>query len=508
MERILTPELMAAADLNCQKNFYIDGLILMERAALAAFDILMDKSNNFDLSKVLIIAGTGNNGADALCLGRLLLEKGIDSDIHVIGNLLKTTDSFSTQRKILKAYEKEIENFIPSENNIDKYTTIIDGLFGISLNRQVENDYKTAIEYMNSCKVQRGFMVKILSLDVPSGIHAGTGKPMSIAVNADYTVTFGFKKLGCILYPGADYCGKLILKNIGIPERAIPERGYKGDFRKIYSYLDEDVVLPNRPAYSNKGTFGKVLLIAGSPDICGAAILAGLSSLRTGAGMLKIITAQENRDILSQLFPEAMISCYAGELLPVSQMEKDLNWCDVIAIGPGLGTGAIAHKLLEFSIKQDQVPVVIDADGLNILSEHLELLNGHLQDIVITPHVGEMSRLTNLGIKEITGHLVDTAMDFAKNFDLTVVLKDARTVICDPAGNCIINTYGNSGMATAGSGDVLTGIIAALVASGMSSRKAAALGVCIHAKSGDKAAAALSEQEVLARDIIKYLKDE
>lgn len=504
MERILTPELMAAADLNCQ-NKYLDGLILMERAALAAFDILMDQKNGFNLSRILILAGPGNNGADALCLGRLLYEIGIDSDIYAIGNLNKTTDSFKKQQQILKEYGKELINNIPDDMQVHEYTTIVDGLFGISLNRDIEGEFLKAVKYINACRESYGFMVKVLALDVPSGINGLTGKVMGEAVNADITVTFGYKKIGTLLYPGAQYCGELILKKIGIPESVIPEKGYKGDFKRIYSYEPEEVRLPDRPAYSNKGTFGKVLLIAGNKDICGAAILSGLAAMRTGAGMLKIVTAQENRETICKIFPEAMISCYAGELLPLSSLEKDLKWCDVLAIGPGIGTDATAHKLVEFAINQDQVPVVMDADALNILSEHLELLNGHLQDIVITPHVGEMSRLTGLGVGEITGHLLDTACDFAKNFDVTVVLKDARTVTSEPTGKCYINLYGNSGMATAGSGDVLTGIIAALIAGGMQSRRAASLGVCLHAKAGDKALQELSKQELLARNIIENI---
>ncbi len=493
---------MAGADKNARDIFALDPLVLMERAAMGAADILTGEDSEFDLSSVLVVAGTGNNGGDALAVARLLFEAGIKSDVYICtkdGNV-SGTPSFETQLKSLKAYRFEfLTELIPDR----KYTTVIDGIFGISLNRDVEGSFARAVRSIND---YRESGAKVLSLDMPSGVHVNTGQIMGVAVRADVTVTFGFYKIGQILYPGAENCGTLILKGIGIPDEAIDFTGARESSR-LFVMEDKETVMPDRPAYSNKGTFGKVLLVAGSKDICGAAILSGLAAMRSGAGMLRIVTHENNRDPIVTVFPEAMVTTYNDkESVSKSEWDKLLRWCDCIAIGPGLGMDENAKLLTSYALHQDLVPVVADADALNILAENPDVLVEHSQDIIITPHVGEMSRLAGLNPAEVASHLIDTSLDFSKSYDVVTVLKDARTVTTDPTGRCVINTKGNSGMATAGSGDVLTGIIAALTAMGLRPFEAASLGVALHAKAGDTGSGELSQEALLARDIIKYLE--
>ena len=223
--------------------------------------------------------------------------------------------------------------------------------------------------------------------------------------------------------------------------------------------------------------------------------------------MLRIVTHENNRDPIVTVFPEAMVTTYNDkESVSKSEWDKLLRWCDCIAIGPGLGMDENAKLLTSYALHQDLVPVVADADALNILAENPDVLVEHSQDIIITPHVGEMSRLAGLNPAEVASHLIDTSLDFSKSYDVVTVLKDARTVTTDPTGRCVINTKGNSGMATAGSGDVLTGIIAALTAMGLRPFEAASLGVALHAKAGDTGSGELSQEALLARDIIKYLE--
>ena len=501
MKRVLTGEMMKKADLLAQEALGIDGLVLMERAALGAREVLFDEG--FDTGRVLIVCGTGNNGGDGLALARLLLEKDIKPDIFICtassGSAYHGTGAFERQLASLKALKAEFLTQLVPERN---YTTVVDALFGISLSRDVEGEYAKAVRYINE---QRKGGAKILSLDMPSGVHSDSGCVMGEAVMADVTVTFGFYKTGQILYPGALNCGKLILKPIGIFDSSL-EMGKNREYTRMFVMEDKEVVAPGRPAYSNKGTFGKVLLIAGSEEICGAAILSGMAAMRAGAGMLKIITHDKNREVINRVFPEAMLMTWSSASdITDEQLDQALSWCSVAAIGPGIGKGEMAVRLTEYMVRQDLVPVVFDADALNIIAEKTDLLYDHPQDMILTPHVGEMSRLTGLGASEVASHLIDTAIDFSGSYGVITVLKDARTVICDPAGVCVINTKGNSGMATAGSGDVLTGIIAALVGMGiMKPFRAAALGVALHAKAGDEGAKELGEESLLARDIIKY----
>lgn len=490
---ILTPEAAALADKITQERYNIPSSVLMERAALSALNIL---EREFDLGRVLIVCGTGNNGGDGLALARLLHEINVPLDIHIVGRLDKASEGFKNQYKTISNLGLTV---IDTIHDLFKYTTVVDAIFGISLNRNIEGPYYDVINMINNAKLP------VLSLDMPSGIHAGTGHIMNIAVKATITVSFGFKKIGQLLYPGAEYCGRLICTNIGFPQKVLSDPELS-DKIFAFEYEEDSVCLPKRPDYSNKGTFGKLLLVAGSEEICGAAILCGLSAMRAGVGMIRIVTAEANRDTLLRVFPEAMVSTYIGDLLPEAVLQDALDWCDCIAIGPGIGQGDIAKKLVDFAITQNKVPVVADADALNIISGNMDSILSHEQDIIVTPHLGEMARMTGLSVMDIRDHLIDVASDFAKTYDLICVLKDARTVISDPKGCVFINTLGNSGMATAGSGDVLTGIIAALVCRRMKSMEAASLGVAVHGKSGDCAAIELSKDELLARDIIKYIE--
>ncbi len=493
MERIVTPEEMRHADRITTDIFGVDSLILMERAAMAAYECL--KREAFCLNEVLVVCGTGNNGGDGAALARILLEHGIESDVVLVGKRERCTFQCEKQLEILEKYGKHILAEIPEQK---RYTTIIDAIFGISLNRDLDGVYRKAVEEMNDLRRMLLPAPKILSLDMPSGIHGGTGKVMGAAVTADVTISFAYKKLGQILYPGASSCGRLYCANIGITDRS-----FLGNLPLIRMYEDREICFPERRADGNKGTFGKVLLIAGSMNMCGAAILSGKAAFRSGCGMVKIMTVEENRVILQESFPEAMLLTYTEDGFDSGELSRSMDWCDCIGIGPGLSQGETALRLVEFILANAAVPVVADADALNIIAKRPEILSSCQTEVVVTPHIGEFGRLTGLETEEIKTHFYDVAADFARRFSVVCVLKDARTIIVNKHGEAFINCTGNSGMATAGSGDVLTGIICSLIAQGLEPFAASSLGCALHGRAGENGSAFRSPTELMAGDIIE-----
>ncbi|MBO4373973.1 MAG: NAD(P)H-hydrate dehydratase [Lachnospiraceae bacterium] len=492
MEYILTAEEKHSADEYTSTHLHVSSEVLMERAALAAYDVLLER--DLPLNKVCIACGPGNNGGDGLALARILAEKGYIADIVLPGGTEKMSETEKTQYLALLALcpDTEITPAVPQK----EYSLLIDALFGISLNRNPEGLYLETIKAFNTLHDKGSFTV---SLDIPSGVNASTGRVMGMAVLADITVAFAFKCIGNVLYPGAAFNNEVIRKDIGITDKSITSGP------QVKALSDEDIVLPERIRYSNKGTFGKVLLIAGSKKMSGAAVLAANAAFRTGCGMVRVYTASENREILQETVPEAIVNVY-DENDPLHEIEECFSWCDVVAIGPGLSYSDDAKSLVRFVFENSPVPIVADADALNIASDDPGMLINESRDIIITPHVGEMSRLTGLSVNDITEHLLDTALDFAESYNLICVLKDARTVIADPSKKACINLNGNSGMATAGSGDVLTGIIASLLAQGVAPFDAACRGCAIHGKAGDCASGKLGEAGVMARDIIEGIR--
>ncbi|MCR5488275.1 MAG: NAD(P)H-hydrate dehydratase [Lachnospiraceae bacterium] len=499
MEWIVDKAQMAAADRKTSEEMYVSEEALMERAALESFDILMEKGwislEKADRMKILILAGPGNNGGDGLALGRILLEHGFAPRIWADGGTEGKSGLWLKQYQAFEALKGDGEGLIGAlpEEPLD---LVIDALFGISLNRPVAGSYADAIQRVQRLK-ELG--AKVVSLDLPSGIHASTAQVMGHAVRADLTIAYAFLKLGNVLYPGADYNGELIRAGIGITEKALEGKP------SACALAEQEISLPPRVAYSHKGTYGKVLVVAGSHGMAGAAFLSATAAFRCGCGMVRIHTHESNRIILQGSIPEATVTTYSDED-PLRGIREDLEWCDAVALGPGLSRSEAARSLVKHVITDSTRPVVADADALNILSEDLSPLLQGGTDIVITPHLGEMARLSGLSPEDIKGHLLETAMDFAKSYNVVCVLKDARTVIADPKGIPGINRNGNPGLATAGSGDVLTGMIASLIAQDTPLFMAAMLGTALHGRAGDLASAKHGAASVMARDIIEEIR--
>ncbi len=484
MKYLLSGREMKNWEKQAMEKYKIPSLLLMERAAMAVVEELL--SGRYDLHKVLIACGTGNNGGDGLAVARLMKMKGYQIDVCVAGALDRLTSDAKQQ---LEMYQAISGNFV-TDPNYDEYTVIVDALFGIGCNREVNGIAAEVIKGMNHAKAP------VLAIDVPSGISADTGRVCGCAVNAMTTVTFFTEKLGMILYPGRDYCGKIIVADMGIPVENVTEC-------KIITYMEEDLmILPKRKANSHKGTYGKVLVIAGSPTISGAAYFASAAAYTMGSGLVKIYTPQENLLAMQTLLPEALIETYDRTRPALKQLKQCMDWADAVVIGPGLGTDRNAEKILKYVISKSDVPVVIDADGINLLAESKTCLLDHTAPLVLTPHIQEMARLLGVEKKFIMKNPIDVAKSFTEEYPVTLILKDARTIVTKENELIYVNMSGNSGMATGGSGDVLAGIIGSLIGQGMDVYEASKLGVYLHGRAGDAAAKTTSAYSMTARDLL------
>lgn len=503
MEYLVTQAEMQQYDRNTIERLHMPAPVLMERAALATVEQIRKEKGDTPYH-VLVVAGGGNNGGDGLAVGRLLMLQGCSVDFVLIGSREKCSRETALQLSILLQYGYDPYDRIPD----DEYDIVIDAIFGVGLSRGVEGIYREAVCAVNDKNSY------VCAIDIPSGVHADSGQILGCAVRADLTVTYGFYKLGQFLYPGAGCCGKIICGQIGIDEHS-----FFGMQPRFYTYTaSKDVRLPVRRPDGNKGTFGKVLVIAGSSTICGAALLAGKSVLRMGAGMVRIVTARQNLGILQLALPEAMFTVYDAVSWPENELNetfaeafrKALGWADCILLGPGIGTGKEAEWLLNCCLQESGLPMVIDADGVNLLAEG-KLLSGMEKTaekterrLILTPHLGEFSRLFGCSISEASRNLISYPAELADKLNSIVVCKDARTVVaCPERVQIYLNTSGNAGMATAGSGDVLAGMITGLLAQGMEAEDAAVMGVYLHGLAGDIAAHVHGERSMTASDIIE-----
>ena len=495
MREVLTNSQMKAYDNHTICNKKVPSCVLMEKAALRTVDAMKEILLPREKEKILVVCGSGNNGGDGVAIARMLYLQGYDAAIYMAGNAERMTTETKRQWEIAGLYGVPRTN-IPDWN---EYTTIVDAIFGVGLGRVIEGRYRELIQAMNDADARK------IAVDIPSGIHGDTGQVMGIAFRADLTVTFACIKRGLCLYPGRTYAGQVLTAEIGI---YAPE----GESSDAWYLEPEDLKsLPVRTPDGNKGTFGKVLAVAGSAGMCGAAFFAAGAALKTGAGMVKVLTEEENRVPLQILLPEAMISTGKEE----EAFQKDFDWCDVLIIGPGLGTSEKSAHKAEWFLKKAQEAkktVILDADGLNLLAEHSKWRSYLGSHCILTPHMGEMSRLTKKSISQIKADPPLSAAELASELNAVCVLKDACTVTASNDGRLFFNRSGNAGMATAGSGDVLSGILAGICCMYRQTgcedfAFMAAQGVYLHGLCGDRAAKVNGTKGMTASDIIRYIPE-
>lgn len=481
---------MKTADQYTIQKLGVPSLELMEHAAQACVQVLEDEK--VDLSHVCVVCGSGNNGGDGFAIARILQNNRYSVETFCVGNPEHYTEETQEQMHRLQECGGKITYGMPQE---DSYSVIIDAVFGVGLSRKVEGRYRQVIEQMNR---MRGIK---FAVDIPSGLSATTGCILGCAFKADYTVTFQLKKIGLELSQGRTMAGRVIVPDIGISTDSICED------QEIVRTAGKDIyrkMLPDRPEDSNKGTYGRLLVIAGSKGMAGAAYLNAHAAYMTGAGLVRIYTSSDNREILQTLLPEAIITTY--EEYNKEELLSLLTWADGVCIGSGLGMSRLSEKILKTVIEYVKVPCLIDADGLNLLAENKNYLNQMAERrFVITPHMKEMSRLTGTPVEELKADRIQILKDFISRYRITCVLKDSRTLIASEEKGIRMNLTGNSAMAKAGSGDVLAGVISGWMVQGKEAEDAAELGTYIHGLSGDLAKFEKGVYSVMARDLIEYI---
>ena len=489
----------------------ISGMILMERAALSTAEFIKDRLLTADKDKkVIAICGSGNNGGDGIACARILYEWGFNVEIFVVGKEEKFTGQTRAQVDLAVNSEADLKIVEPSELITDrddfKNVIIIDAIFGVGFKGRLEGDLEKLARYLNMFN-----SVKV-AVDIPSGVNGSNGRVESTAIKCDYTITFGVNKTGIAVYPGKDYAGEVIVADIGFPKKALELVSYNNF---TFDKSDIEYFLPKRKEYSNKGDFGKILIIAGSEEMCGASYLSALAAYRSGAGLVRIFTPKGNRISLQNLIPEAILTTYDDS--PDMDMEADTEeklykavkeWADAVVIGPGRGLSKRSKSIVKKVIEISEVTTVIDADGLRLFREVTEEKENRKLDLkkdlragfVLTPHIKELADLLYLSQEEVKDDIIGIAEEL-KYCRGMVVIKEARTVVVGE-GRCYINNSGNSAMAKAGSGDVLTGVIAALmVGDKLRPFMMVALGVYIHGLAGDILKEKKGNHGILAREL-------
>lgn len=453
-------------------NIGIPSIVLMENAAHEVANRIKGKAENF-----LVICGGGNNGGDGLAIARKLILQEKSVKVIIVNEKNKYTDDFNTNLRILKEMKCSLEYIQNNEkinmlqNMLNKCDIVVDCIFGVGLNRNLNDFYINIIRTINNCKAFK------ISVDVPSGINADTGISMGNAVKADITYTFEVIKKGFIEYRALEYLGELEIISIGIPKAVKDMHNVKIVTldKKDYSYM-----LNKRNLYGHKGSYGKAVIIAGARGYTGAAYITTEACLKTGAGLTTLISSRYVQDILSTKLVEAMTIDINDEM----EIENILNNSNAIAFGPGLKGEEKAKELLEKVIYETQKPIVIDAEGINIIAENKNLLEPLKERAIFTPHPGEMARLVGKSIKEIESNRIEIAKEYAKANNIILLLKGYNTIITD--GNFVfVNTTGNSKMASGGMGDCLTGIIISLIVQKHSMLNSTLLGAYIHGLAGE-----------------------
>lgn len=506
--KIVSGEKMGEIDREAMSVFGIPGIILMENAGLQVVNLVNKIRPDKKRGKIVVFCGRGNNGGDGFVISRHLRRQGYNVETWAMGDLSDYKGDAAVNYNILlksgyvvsRVAEK---NPLASIYDLTADDLIIDALLGTGLRRQVSGSIAEIIKAINESTAT------VISVDIPSGVSADTGEVMGVAVKADYTVTFALPKRGLLLFPGAEHTGVLLVADIGIPEQLLCQEEIKENL-VTGAYVCSQ--LPLRKLDGHKGSSGRVLILAGSPGMTGAAALAGEAALRGGAGLVYVGTAAELRPLLEAKLKEVIVLGFPGDgrgnLLAEGSTEI-LTWarsCQALALGPGLQAGKETLSLIKKLAGELSVPMVIDAGGLTALSQEPEpdFLKEPHPPFILTPHPGEMARLVGSDTADVQKDRWGVAARQAAAWQVVLVLKGAYSVIALPDGEIYINPAGNPVLSTAGTGDLLTGLIAALAAQGLAAEKAAICGAYLHGLAADMLAARLGQRGFKAGDILDF----
>lgn len=505
---LVTAQQMKDMDRLTIESFGISGIVLMENAARGVVDALLRHFPRVGQMKVGIAAGRGNNGGDGFVVARYLASNRIDVVVYLLSEKQRVRGDAAANLKLLGQMGVQIHEildmaaFESHQEHMKQCDLWVDALLGTGLKSDVRGLFKETIEFLNTLQKP------IIAVDVPSGLDSDTGKPRGCCIKAKVTVTFGLPKIGQIVLPGTEFVGTLEVVDIGIPPAVVNKVS-----PKHYLITREmiETCFESRELQSHKGATGHLLVIGGSPGKTGAAVMTSRAAMRVGAGLvtlgvpksLNMAMESQLTEVMTEPLPEK-----ANQTLGLSAYEKIVRLLENkkgLAIGPGMGTGKPTRNLVRKLIQKSPVPVVIDADGLNSLVGGIERLKGLKVPIVMTPHPGEMARLVGTTPSQVQQERIHKARNFATTHKVYLVLKGARTVIANPDGTVLINPTGNPGMASAGMGDVLTGIIAGLIVQGLPVSDAVNAGVYLHGCAADFLARSMGPVGFLASDVIEVL---
>lgn len=488
---LVTAAEMREMDRLTMESFGLPGRVLMENAGRGAARVLMDACPDIREKSVAVVAGRGNNGGDGFVVARYLAGAGVKTAVYLLSEKDRLTGDALANFQLLSSLDipvMEITDETALERakaGMEPCDVFVDAILGTGITSDVRGIFRSMIDYIN------GLKRFVVSVDIPSGLHAESGFPCGTCIRADHTATFAFPKIGLVLLPGIVYTGRLHVVDIGIPDHIVamaPPRHHllTPEFLKAR-------VRP-RSWDAHKGRTGHVLAVAGSPGKTGAAALSAMAALRTGAGLVTLGVPERLNPIFESLLPEVMTAILPetpGGFHTHRSLETVLSLVagkTCLALGPGLGTDPDTVRLVQDLVRQCPVPMVVDADGLNAVAQDPKLLMQKASEIILTPHPGEMARLAGVTPADIQKDRVHAARTFAETYRVHLVLKGARTLVAHPDGHVDVNPTGNPGMAAGGMGDVLTGVVAGLLAQGYSPEDASRLGVFLHGMAADQAA--------------------
>ncbi len=502
--KLVTAEEMRRIDAAAMEKYGLPGLVLMENAGRHVAAAVREMLEEDPCARVVIICGKGNNGGDGFVAARHLVNQGANVQVVLLAAGGELTGDAATNYRIAHTMGVPLcENADETAARVQacRADIIVDAILGTGVSGEVRGVARAAIEAINDSAA------RVVAVDIPSGLHADTGAILGAAVRAEVTVTLGLPKLGLVQHPGRELCGELRVADITLPRHLLTSPSLKANL------LTEDLAAPMLPARSpamHKGDAGRVLVVAGSAGMAGAAALCSQAAARAGAGLVTLACPEGLNDILQAKGTEVMT-------LPVAQTPErsfalaarqavlaQAMRSEAVALGPGLSQHPETAQFVRETVAALPVALVLDADGLNCLGGELALLAERSAPTVITPHPGELARLTGSAVAAVQEDRVDAARRAARAGRCVVVLKGAGTVVAEPEGEVWINTTGNSGMASGGMGDVLTGVIAAFLAGGAPAPEAAAVGVFYHGLAADLAASG-GERGLLASDLIAAL---
>jgi ADP-dependent NAD(P)H-hydrate dehydratase / NAD(P)H-hydrate epimerase len=503
---VVTAEEMREMDRLTIERHSVPSLVLMERAGAAAARALTRHFAREAKRGVLVVSGKGNNGGDGFVIARHLKAKKIPCEVVLLGRGEEVSrDAGENLRAFRKRRGRVIEadgSVAPLRERLEGKGVLVDAILGTGLKEDVRGIYAQAIDMMNDSGLP------IVAVDLPSGLDSDRGKPLGSAIKAALTVALGFPKVGEVIYPGLSYVGELVVADIGIDAEAAREVKPQTE---LIEEADIRPLVPERDPDTHKGTYGHVLVWAGSRGKTGAAVLGCRAAMRVGAGLVTLAAPRSLNDIFAASMVEVMTEPLRDDAEGNPEPPSDAEWRALLAnkdaflFGPGIGVNDTGRSALRWLLRNLDVPWVIDADGLNVLAGEIERLSSARRPPVLTPHPGEMARLVGASAGAVNRDRVGAARAFAAEHRCYLVLKGARTVIATPEGRVFINPTGNPGMASGGMGDVLAGMLAGLLGQGFDIPEALKLGVYLHGFVGDRVALANGQVGIIASDVLEGL---